>query len=250
MKQTVFSSLSATATSNLCMTGPNEQDDNDSGDLDGLHGPTESDIERFNREDSEYLDYRKRDARAAAWKLIAGGVFMLFVAAMFLNVLLPAFTRNRQIDVGPVRTPATVTRIFDGRTIGVEVDGVERTIRYIGVETPIFGDRFYELAIEANTQWMLGADVQLEADELDADREGRLLRYVWLDGGMVNNSLIAVGLAEAETTGPNRRYADLFADAEAAARANAAGIWEDVEPDRSAVLPASGERSVLTSGPA
>lgn len=229
--------------SNVHMTGPNDTDDHGSDDLGGLHGPSESDIERFNREDADYLVQRKRDARSALWKLIAGGVFMLLVASMFLNVLLPAFSRNRHVDTGPVRTPGTVTRVFDGRTIGVQVNGVEQTIRYIGVETPIFGDRMYQLAIDANRQWLLGQDVLLEADERDADREGRLLRYVWLDGGMINHSLIAVGLSKSVDSGDNDRYAELFNDAEATARESAIGIWEQVESERAVQETRRGQQS-------
>lgn len=215
------------------MTGP---EDNERDDLDGLHGPSESDIERFNREDADYLDERKRDAKAAFWKLIAGGVFMLLVASMVLNVLLPAFSRNRPIQTGPERIPAMVTQVFDGRTIRVDIDGVERTVRYIGVETPIFGDRFYNLAIDANTQWILGQDVLLEADELDSDKEGRLLRYVWLGDAMINLNLIAVGLSRSVESGQNDRYSEQFSEAEDAARSNSIGIWETVEPERSAGL--------------
>lgn len=236
------------------MTGPNEKDDHDPDDLGGLHGPSESDIERFNREDSEYLDYRKRDAKAALWKLIVGGIFMLLVASMFLNVLLPAFSRNRHVDVGPVRIPGTVMRVFDGRTISVEIDGIEQTVRYIGVETPLFGDRFYQLAIDANTQWLLGQDVLLEADELDSDREGRLLRYVWLDGAMINLNLVAVGLSKSADSGQNDRYSDAMNDAETTAKAAEIGIWEETGPGRSARLhlPESRpvESSLLTLGPA
>ncbi len=241
------------------MTGPQDKDDHDPDDFAGLHGPSESDIERFNREDAEYLDERKRDARTAVWKLIAGGVFMLLVASMFLNVLLPAFSRNRHIETGPERTAATVTQVFDGRTISVDVGGAERTVRYIGVETPLFGDRFYDLAIAANRQWLLGQDILLEADELDADREGRLLRYVWLDGAMINLNLIAVGLSKSADSGENNRYAEQLNDAQESAKASAIGIWEETGPGQSVsvITPGDGasganliEQSMVTLGPA
>ncbi len=213
------------------MTGLEDKEKDENG---GLYGPTESDIERFNREDSDYLDERKRDAKSALWKLIAGGVFMLLVASMFLNVLLPAFSRNRQVDRTPVRIAGTVTRVFDGRTIGVEIDGLEHTVRYIGVDTPVFGDRFYDLAIAANRQWIFGQRVLLEADELDANSEGHLLRYVWLDDAMVNLNLVAVGLSRAITNGPNDRYDELFIEFEDTAKSQDIGIWEGVEAQRSA----------------
>ena len=218
------------------MNGPTDNDDKDDN---GLYGPSESDIERFNREDEDYLDRRKSDARSALWKLVAGAVFMLLVASMFLNVLLPAFSRGRHVDTGPERIPATVTRVMDGRTIGVEVDGVERVVRYIGVETPLFGDPWYEVATAANTQWLLGQSVLIEADEVDTDSEGRLLRYVWLDGSMINLNLVATGLSKVDRFGRNQRYSDHFDDLEQAARSQNLGIWAPLEGERSAYLPGS-----------
>lgn len=201
---------------------------------DGLHGPSESDMERFNREDAEYLHGRKREARTALWKLIAGAIGILFAASMVMNVLLPAISRNPGVPAGPERTPATVTRIFDGRTIAVEVDGLQQTVRYIGVETPEFGDPLYETATAANQQWILGREVLLEADQQDVDSQGRLLRYVWLDDAMINLNLVAVGLSRADTDGSNNRYNDLFTELEDAARARGIGIWQDAEGQRSA----------------
>ncbi len=229
------------------MAGP---DDNEKDDLGGLYGPTESDIERFNREDAEYLDQRKRDAKSALWKLLAGAVFIIFVSAMFLNVLSPAFTRTRSVDTGPERIPGTVKQVFDGRTISVEIDGIERTVRYIGVETPLFGDRLYDLVIAANREWLLGQEVLLEADEQDSDREGRLLRYVWLDGGMVNVNLIALGLSKFDDTGENDRYAEFFGNAESSARDEGRGLWAPVEGERSAALQDMTNSAALKPGPA
>lgn len=213
--------------------------DNDGKDENGLYGPSRSDIERFgHREEDEaaHLLRHRRAARTALWKLVAGAVFILLVASMFLNVLLPAFSRVRQADAPPERTPATVTRIFDGRTIGIEIDGVESTVRYISVETPVFGDPLYELAIAANRQWLFGQQVLLEADDLNADAEGRLLRYVWLDGAMVNLNLVATGLAKASTIGPNNRYVDVFVEVEQAARSQGLGVWAERDGERSAAL--------------
>lgn len=201
-----------------------------------LHGPSEADMERFNREDGDYLDERRSEAKSALWKLITGAVIILIASAMFLNVLLPAFSRNGQIDTGPDLVPATVLRVFDGRTIRVEIEGIEQTVRYIGVEIPQFGDPYYDVATEANRQWLIGQEIQLEADDQDEDPEGRLLRYVWLDGAMVNLNLVAVGLSSADVFGPNDRYNNVLLAAEESARSQRLGIWTEFEPGPSASL--------------
>ena len=66
--------------------------------------------------------------------------------------------------------------------------------------------------------------MDLERDAVDSDAQGRLLRYVYLDGSMVNAALIAVGMGTA-ATGQNVRYAEGFRRLEAQARSEQLGIW-------------------------
>ena len=67
-------------------------------------------------------------------------------------------------------------------------------VRYIGVATPEYGHPWYDLVTDVNRNWVVGKEVDLERDKVDSDSQGRLLRYVYLDGAMVNAALIAVGL--------------------------------------------------------
>ena len=212
------------------MTGPS---DNDPDENEKLHGPSLADIERFNREDADILDDRRRAAKTAAWKLVGGALFMLIAASMILNVLLPALARNRVDTDERVLVPATVTGVIDGRTLIVEIAGAQQTVRYIGVETPFYGEPFYDIATATNSSWVLGHQVGLESDERDTDIEGRLLRYVWLEDAMINLNLIAVGLSRAGQSEQNIRYFELFKDAEQIARSQSRGIWQDAEPVRS-----------------
>jgi len=161
-------------------------------------------------------------------------VFLLLVGSMFMNVLQPLFSRSGTAETRPNRTPATVTQVIDPRTITVEVDGIVHTVRYIGLDTPLFGDPYYDVGIAANNSWLLGKQVELEADAQDADREGRLLRYVWLDQAMVNLNLIAVGLSRWDDSGQNGRYSQVFKEAEDIARSQEIGIWAPLDPEQAA----------------
>jgi endonuclease YncB( thermonuclease family) len=70
----------------------------------------------------------------------------------------------------------TVTRVVDGDT--VDVDGVGR-IRVIGIDTPERGACGFESATQAMSVLVLGRPVTLVPGAADdADRYGRLLRYV------------------------------------------------------------------------
>ena len=135
-----------------------------------------------------------------------------------------------------------MVRVIDGRTIFVRVGKTELEVRYIGVATPEYGHPWYDLVTEVNRNWVVGKDVEMERDRVDSDVQGRLLRYVYVDGAMVNAALIAVGLGT-NATGQNVRYAEGFRRLEAEAQSENLGIWSiDVDesptpstqsPDRS-----------------
>ncbi len=128
-------------------------------------------------------------------------------------------------------TPATVTRVVDGDTIKVELDGQEYTVRYIGIDTPESVDPrrpvecFGKEASEFNERLVGAKTVGLEKDISETDDFGRLLRYVWLDGHLVNARLVSEGFALASTYPPDVRYSDLFAQLQNEAREAGRGLW-------------------------
>ena len=124
-----------------------------------------------------------------------------------------------------------VTRVVDGDTIDVLSDGRELRVRYIGIDTPETVDPrrsvecFGREASERNRQLVEGRSVGLERDVSETDQFGRLLRYVWVDGQMVNAALVEEGYATATTYPPDVRYADLFASLQSQAREAGSGLW-------------------------
>ena len=68
----------------------------------------------------------------------------------------------------------------------------------------------------------------LERDVSELDRFGRLLRYAWLpDGRLVNEVLVAEGLAVVDTFPPDVKYVDRFLAAQSSAREAGLGQWAD-----------------------
>ena len=190
----------------------------------GVEGPDEYDIELSENTDYELRPRRFGDSRA--WKIVVGGVAVALLGSLALNVVLPALpSSTSRHPVQIERVEGTVKRVIDGRTIGVEIDGVEVTVRYIGVEIPQFGAPLYQIATNANRQWVDGRSVLLEADRVDTDQQGRLLRYVWVDGAIVNFGLVATGLASAAPPSENDRFQSAFEELENAARDRGLGIW-------------------------
>lgn len=132
----------------------------------------------------------------------------------------------------PVRLEeALVVDVIDGDTVDVLIDGRELRVRYIGIDTPETVDPrqpvgcFGREASERNRELVEGRTVGLEPDVSETDQFGRLLRYVWVDGRMVNATLVEEGYATATAFPPDVRYAELFAALEAQAREAGRGLW-------------------------
>lgn len=104
----------------------------------------------------------------------------------------------------------TVANIVDGDTIDVLIDGQEFRLRYIGMDTPERGELGFAEATAANVALVSGKTVILEKDVSDTDRFGRLLRYVYVDGEMVNMTLVEEGYAVPATFPPDVRYQQQF----------------------------------------
>lgn len=132
-----------------------------------------------------------------------------------------------QIETGDVTgQTAVVTRIVDGDTIDVDIEGTTYRVRYIGMDTPERGDFFYHEATEANRQLVEGQTVTMVEDVSETDRYGRLLRYVYLpDGTFVNAELVRQGYAQILTYPPDVKYQELFAQLQREAREAGLGLW-------------------------
>jgi micrococcal nuclease len=118
--------------------------------------------------------------------------------------------------------------VVDGDTI--EVEGGVR-VRYIGIDTPETlhpskpVECYGEEASARNNELVQGRVVQLEKDVSETDKYGRLLRYVYVDGQMVNEVLVREGYAQVSTYPPDVKYADLLLAAQQEARDANRGLW-------------------------
>jgi len=149
-------------------------------------------------------------------------ILILFLLALAFGCVAPA---------APL-----VTRVIDGDTIEVDIDGTIYKVRYIGIDAHELDDEqpeYCTLAQEAtryNRQLVEGKTVRLEKDVSETDRYGRLLRYVYVDGIFVNAELVRQGLAWAEAYEPDTEYQDILEKAEAEARKDKIWIWAAPPP--------------------
>ena len=124
-----------------------------------------------------------------------------------------------------------VTRVIDGDTIEVDIDGTIYKVRYIGIDAPELDDEqpeFCALAQEAtrlNRELVEGKTIRLEKDISETDKYGRLLRYVYVGNTFVNAELVRRGLARAEAYPPDIKYQDYLEELEMEAEQAGKGIW-------------------------
>ncbi len=137
-----------------------------------------------------------------------------------------------------VEANATVSRIVDGDTIVVRVDGTEERVRLIGIDTPESVDprrpvMCFGKEAGAHIESLIppGTPVRLERDVEARDRYDRLLAYVVRasDGVFVNLAMVADGYADQYTFPPNVAHTDAFRDAVAEARTEGRGLWSACE---------------------
>lgn len=131
---------------------------------------------------------------------------------------------------------ATVSRVVDGDTVKVLVNGEEETLRMIGVNTPetvdprrtveCFGK---EASNAMKNRLTEGAEVTLIADQTqdNEDKYGRLLRYIEdADGQDVGLWLIAQGYAHEYTYRVPYERQEAYQEAQRKASESQKGLWD------------------------
>jgi micrococcal nuclease len=126
---------------------------------------------------------------------------------------------------------AHVTRVVDGDTVEIDIDGRTDRLRYIGVDTPetvkpgtpveCFGPEAHDF----NEDLVDGKTVRLEFDAERRDVYDRLLAYVYVGDTFVNEELVRRGYATTLTIPPNDTYAARFDRLEKEASAAGRGLW-------------------------
>ncbi len=136
----------------------------------------------------------------------------------------------------------TVTRVVDGDTAEITVDGTKRRVRFLGVDTPetvhpnkpvqFFGPEASAFTKESLT----GKRVWLEYDKNPQDRYSRHLAYIWtakpkritdetIRRDMFNAKMLLGGYAKVMIIKPNNRYATQFKQFESEAKNSRMGLW-------------------------
>jgi endonuclease YncB( thermonuclease family) len=162
-------------------------------------------------------------------------VFELFLLVVLVVVATQTDWLNQGAKVAQKSQPGlyTVSKFDDGDTIVVDMNGVNETVRFIGVDTPETHDprkpvMCYGQEASDYTKKLIGKNrVRLQSDSLDTnrDRYNRLLRYIYLpDGTLVNAKLITEGYGLDYPYFPFEKAQEFKADEIQAKQANR-GLW-------------------------
>lgn len=127
-----------------------------------------------------------------------------------------------------------VLKVTDGDTLHLDINGVNETVRLIGINTPETVDPrrpvqcFGKQASDRMKDLAGGQMVRIELDDSQSTRDtyGRLLAYVYLeDGRMLNRTMLAEGYAYEYTYLTPYKYQKEFRELQTFARTTARGLW-------------------------
>ena len=139
---------------------------------------------------------------------------------------------------------AKVVRVIDGVTIEVEHEGERFLVRYLGVSIPESAD--LAEASEFNQFIAQNKTVVLSSEDAGVDFDGAHLRYVFIDGEMVNLKLLNGGWGEVAQFPASFEKFEEFFKAESLARTDSRGIWSVEAPSP---VPSSSEATPQISRP-
>ena len=132
-----------------------------------------------------------------------------------------------------------IVRVTDGDTVTIRfTGGVERRVRFIGVDAPEMDDPREDVAFRAflskrfTFHHLYRREVRLSYDFSPLDEHGRVLAYLWPEEGkLFNDFIIRQGFAAAFLKYPYRKdYQERFRAAQAEARKEKRGFWRQDEP--------------------
>ena len=135
-----------------------------------------------------------------------------------------------------------VARVVDGDTAGIRVNGSDRRVRFLGVDTPETVhpkkgvQKYGKEASNFTKGYLTGRRVWLEYDKNPTDKYDRHLAYIWLSkpakitnetiqSEMFNAKLLSEGYAKVMIIKPNNKYETLFRELENEAQSSKLGMW-------------------------
>jgi len=179
-------------------------------------------------------------------KLEPKKIILLIIAAVAIYFSGGSFSfldfNNENVNDSEI-VSGVVARVIDGDTADIRVNGSDRRVRFLGVDTPETVhptkgvQRYGKEASNFTKSYLTGRRVWLEYDKNPTDRYNRHLAYIWLSKPadfskenikreMFNAKLLADGYAKVMIIKPNNKYEALFREIEHEAKKLKLGMWQ------------------------
>lgn len=140
-----------------------------------------------------------------------------------------AACHHRRMPNPPLRSAAQkystrVTWIEDGDTITVVSEGQSQALRLYLIDAPEKGEPYSRIATDYLRHRILNEVIQVQ--DVSRVNHGRLLAFVWLNGELINLSLLREGLAYLAIYHPEEEaYREQAKAAVEEAKKNKRGVW-------------------------
>jgi endonuclease YncB( thermonuclease family) len=161
-------------------------------------------------------------------------ISLVVIAGMSFLLIEKNESENDVVGIKKDDIPFSVTKVIDGDTIMVEIDGLDKRVRLIGIDSPELvhpGKEIECFSREASNKMqelVSGKFVVLKSDptQENEDKYGRLLRYVYtLEGMDINFTMIEQGYAFEYTYVYPYEKQNIYKNAERYAKENKLGLW-------------------------
>ena len=163
---------------------------------------------------------------------------------------------TKPVTTQSVQKYYSVTKVVDGDTITINLDGTSETIRLIGINTPETVDPrkpvecFGKQASDEAKTLLSGKKVRIEKDSTQGERDkyGRLLAYVFRDDGLFfNEHMIQQGYAYEYTYNKPYKYQTQFKADQVLAKSQGKGLWATGVCDGAVATSSTSTSSTATS---
>ncbi len=152
---------------------------------------------------------------------IAIGVWLYVRAAGDRSVRLAAFSEPAAVVRAGL---CQVLQVIDATTLQVRQAEFNGPVRLLGIDAPEASQR--DAAIKFLVQRVAAGEVRIELDKRRLDSQGRFLAYVYVGNQLLNEDLVAAGLARVQTyPGDSMTINRQLLRAQAEARNKERGMW-------------------------
>lgn len=154
-------------------------------------------------------------------------IFILLLILVSLIYFLPE--KNSDSLQNDIKSRVYVSKVHDGDTVSVLIEGRKVKVRLIGIDAPEIGQKPWGGRSKKYLENLIntsGRKITLEFDVEKKDKYNRLLAYLWAgEGVMINFEMLRKGYAMIFTVPPNVKYVGYFRAAQKEAREKKIGIW-------------------------